>query len=213
LILRGDGFVASDYQRQSALAHLHLHARVSKTPADADFTLCERPYRGQLLLRGEATDMGFAAAVTQVLGVGLPAEPNTSARAGQCAALWLGPDEWLIVLPDGSETETLSALTEALHGRHHAVTDVSDGRAVIGLAGPRARDVLMKGCSLDLHPRIFAADQCAQTRLARCQVLLHQVEATPAYDVYAQRSFADYVWRWLEDAASEYDVVIVNPSE
>lgn len=205
--------MARDYQRQSALAHLHLHARASKVPADAAVTLCECPYRGQLLLRGEATDTGFAAAVAHVLGLGLPIAPNTSASAGRCSALWLGPDEWLIITPDGSETETLSALTAALSGRHHAVTDVSDGRAVIRLAGPCARDVLMKGCSLDLHPRAFAAGQCAQTRLARSHVLLHQIEAAPAYDVYTQRSFADYVWRWLEDAASEYDVAIVSPSD
>lgn len=201
--------MASDYQRQSALAHLHLHARVGKGMPDAAVTLCERPYRGQLLLRGEVSDAGFATAIAQVLGVGLPMEPNTSASAKRCTALWLGPDEWLIIVPDGCETETLSALTAALSGRHHAVTDVSDGGAVIGLAGARARDVLMKGCSLDLHPRAFAAGQCAQTRLARCHVLLHQIEATPTYDVYTQRSFADYVWRWLEDAAREYNVAVV----
>lgn len=210
---KGGGFVAKDYQRQSALAHLHLHARAGKGLADAAVTLCERRYRSQLLLRGDAADTGFVTAVAQVLGVGLPLEPNTSAGTDGCNALWLGPDEWLLVLPDGHETEMQSALTAALKGRHHAVTDVSDGRAVIGLAGPRARDVLMKGCSLDLHPRAFAPGQCAQTRLARCQVLLHQVDAAPAYDVYAQRSFADYVWRWLEDAASEYHMVIMIPSD
>ena len=201
--------MARDYQRQSALAHLHLHTRAGAGPPDAALTLCERPYRGQLLLRGNVADADFVAAVAQVLGVGLPQEPNTSAGTDGCNALWLGPDEWLLVVPDGREAETESALTAALSGRHHAVTDVSAGRVVIGLAGPRARDVLMKGCSLDMHPRAFSAGQCAQTRLARCQVLLHQVDAAPTYDVYAQRSYADYVWRWLEDAGREYDVAIV----
>ncbi len=203
--------MASDYQRQSALAHLHLHARASKAATEAAVTLCEHPYRGQLLLRGEVSDA--VTAVAKVLGAELPMKPNTSASADRRTALWLGPNEWLLITPDGSETEILSALTAALSGRHHAVTDVSDGRAVIGLSGPRARDVLMKGCSLDLHPRTFAVGQCAQTRLARCHVLLHQIAATPAYDVYVQRSFADYVWRWLEDAASEYDMVILSPSD
>ena len=99
-----------------------------------------------------------------------------------------------------------------LVGQHFAVSDVSDSRAVIGIAGINARDVLMKGCSLDLHPRVFKAGDCAQSGFARCHMLLHQINDIPTYDVYIHRSFSDYAWRWLEDAAREYGVAIVNPS-
>ena len=79
--------MARDYQRQSALAHLHLHTRAGAGPPDAALTLCERPYRAQLLLRGNVADADFVAAVAQVLGVGLPQEPNTSAGADGWNAL------------------------------------------------------------------------------------------------------------------------------
>jgi sarcosine oxidase subunit gamma len=39
------------------------------------------------------------------------------------------------------------------------------------------------------------------------------VADTPAYDLYVHRSFADYLWRWLEDAAKEYGVAIDSAAD
>ena len=197
-----------NYLQQSALAHFHLAARVSARLRAAGVTLCERPWRGQLVLRGDIGSRAFANILRQVLGVSVPRTPNTVKQKDGTMILWLGPDEWLIVVPGGRETKLAAKLREALARQHTALTDVSDSRVVIGVMGPHARDLLMKGCSLDLHPRTFAAGRCAQTRLARAHMLLHQLDESPAYDIYVHRSFADYVWRWLEDAAEEYGVAI-----
>ncbi|MDH3671873.1 MAG: sarcosine oxidase subunit gamma [Gammaproteobacteria bacterium] len=204
--------MAKDYLRQSALAHLHLAALGVDDPDGAGVVLCERPFRGQLSLRGNSADHEFVEGVQGVLGVGAPLDPNTVNVAGNITVLWLGPNEWLIVTPDGQETELVERISDALAGQHFAVSDVSDSRAIIGLTGIHARDVLMKGCSLDLHPRAFNAGSCAQSSLARCHVLLHQINEIPTYDIYVHRSFSDYAWRWLEDAAREYGFAIINQS-
>ena len=47
-------------------------------------------------LRGELADPSFVPAVSAVISVPLPAEPNTVTVSGEVSALWLGPDEWLI---------------------------------------------------------------------------------------------------------------------
>ena len=77
---------------------------------------------------------------------------------------------------------------------HAAITDVTDGRVAFRLAGPSAREVLAKGCPLDLHPRAFAPGRCAQSLLAKASVLIHLVddgpERGPSFDVYVARSFA-----------------------
>lgn len=202
--------MAKNYMRQGALAHLHLEALGVEDPREASVIMCERPFRGQLALRGNARDRSFVAAVEQVLGTGVPLQANRVAKADGIAILWLGPDEWLVVMPDGREVGVLARLRQALVGQHCAVIDVSDSRAIIGFAGPRARNVLMKGCSLDLHPRLFGPGNCAQSGLARCHMLLHQIDAVPTYDVYVHRSFSDYVWRWFEDAAKEYGLTIMT---
>ena len=206
--------MAENYQRQSPLVHLHLEARALAPRVEAGVLMREQSLQGQLALRGNPRSRTFKSVVKKVFGVDLPVDANTATEGEQGhRLLWLGPDEWLAVVPDGHEAKAAADLKEAMPEEHFAVADVSGSRTIIALSGPRARDVLMKGCSLDLHPRVFAAGQCAQSSLARCHMLLHQVADTPAYDVYVHRSFADYLWRWLEDAAREYGVAIESAAD
>lgn len=161
---------------------------------------------GQLCLRG-AGNAAFAAAVRSVWGVALPLTPNTASSDQQGSGrriLWMGPDEWLAVCAD-SELDTLhDSLDAALVGQHSLVSDVSHSRVVIALHGNHARDVLAKGCSLDLDPVAFGVDQCAQTALARAHMSLHQISDAPCYHLYIHRSFAGYAYSWLEDAVREF---------
>lgn len=196
------------YQQQSALAHLHLAARQQAGAASAGVILSERAFRGQVNLRGDAGDDAFTSAIAEVASVTLPLEPNTFTQAGGRTALWLGPDEWLLVLADADEAGAAAALRQALTGQHASVVETGHSRTVIGVSGPHARDVLMKGCSLDLHPRSFGPRHCAQTPLARNDMILAQITDAPAYEVNVRRSFAHYTWVWLEDAAREYGLTI-----
>ena len=198
----------SEYLRQPALAGLGLAAKVRRGPAGgADVILRERSHRAQLCLRG-GPGADFEKAVEVVLGVRPPAESASSAGNGGTSLLWLGPDEWLAVLPDERREEVLSRLRDALAPLHAAVVDVSHARAIVELSGAHTRSVLQKGCHLDLHPSRFRAGSVAQSRFARCHVLLHQTDDAPAYDLYIQRSFARYLWSWLEDAAAEFGVAV-----
>lgn len=193
------------YPRQSPLAHLHLAAR--ETSETAAVTLCERPPVSLAILRGEARDSDFLEGTRRVLGLALPLVAGRSVRTGELCALWLGPDEWLLRGPEGADL--VAPLHRALAGVMHQAVEIGDARAVLGLAGGSARDVLLKGCSLDLHPTVFRAGGCAQTLLGRVGVLIHLLtEDGPVFDLYVARSHADYLWRWLEDAALEYGFAV-----
>ena len=200
------------YRRRSALAHLGLEARASADAPDAGVVIGECRTRGLLVLRGDATRSGFRRAVSTALGLEPVLEPLTAARKRDVSILWLGPDEWLVVTPDRRIERIGRALRDALDGQHAAVTDVSHSRTILALSGPDAHAVLAKGCPLDLHPRVFGPGRCAQSRLAKCQVLLHQSSAAPAFEIYMHRSFAHYAWTWLEDAGREFGVRIA-PAE
>jgi sarcosine oxidase subunit gamma len=167
---------------------------------------------GKLEVRGDPADRAFMATVGRTLDLLLPTEPNTTAGRGDLVALWLGPDAWLLTCPPGALAAHADSLRRALSDVHAAITDVSDGRVALRLAGPNARDVLVKGCPLDLHPSIFATGSCAQSILAKTSVLLHLPDDTaqrgPTFDLYVGRSFAHYVWSWLEDAGQEYGVQV-----
>jgi sarcosine oxidase subunit gamma len=173
--------------------------------------VCERRL-GKVELRGDPGDRAFMAAVGRALDLLLPTEANTSAGRGDLTALWLGPDAWLLTCPPGALATLAGSLRKALSDVHAAVTDVSDGRVALRLAGPNARDVLAKGCPLDLHPRAFATGNCAQSLLAKASVLIHlpndDGQRGPTFDLYVARSFAHYLFAWLEDAGREYGVQV-----
>ena len=201
--------MAEQSRRRSALAHLGLAARArAGHPATAGVVLSERAFRHQVALRGDSGDPAFVRAVERTVGVAPPTEPNTAVGPADLDAgpriLWLGPDEWLVAGADNPA----AALADAIANLHAAAVDVSDGRTVIGVSGSSARDLLAKGCPLDLHPAVFAPGRCAQTLIAHAHVILHQTDAAPRYEIYVHRSFADYLWRWLEDAAREYGMAV-----
>lgn len=202
--------MADSYLRQSPLAHLHLDARAANDSemTDTGVTMSERPLLGMVNLRGNAADPALAPAVKKATGVDLPDAVNrVTGKADGVHILGLGPDEWLIVTPAGGEHDAQAKLAKATADLHAAVTQVGEARTTIRIAGPNARETLNKGCALDLHPRAFGPGACAQTILARADMTLHQV-ADDAYDVIVLRSFAEYVWTWLEDAAGEYGVKV-----
>lgn len=166
--------------------------------------LSEVAFSTQVALRVDPKSPA-AERIGTALGTMLPHRPWQVGHSDQLAVLWLGPDEWLVVGPEGRAEEIQALLTEALGGEHGAVLDVSAHRAIIEISGPRSRELLAKGCALDLHRRAFGTDHCAQTLLARAGVLLWCRDAdTPVYWVFVRASFARYLADWLTDAAAEY---------
>lgn len=203
--------MAERYLRQSALAHLGLEGRAQGDRGAAGIAMAERPFPGIVNLRGQHKLV--SAAFEPAFGFALPAEANSTAGNRKAdaktsvTALWLGPDEWWVLGADGAElTEKLA---KVLAGQPAAVTEVGESRSCITVAGPHARDLLAKGCPLDLHPRVFQPGGCAQSTLGKAGVLIHQLGDEPAYDIYVLRSFAEYLWLWLEDAAQEYGMAVV----
>jgi sarcosine oxidase subunit gamma len=190
--------------RHSPLAHAVGRFAAVTRASGGDLRLAEFPFLAQLNIRldpkGPAAD-----AVGLALGLQLPLEPNTVVHAGDLRALWLGPDEWLVVGPPGSGQGLENQIREACGEEPAAVTDVSAQRITVLVTGPRARDLLAHGCPLDLHPRAFGPGRCAQTTLARAQVVVvARDELRAGFWVLVRSSFAGYLADWLLDAASEY---------
>jgi sarcosine oxidase subunit gamma len=176
--------------RRSPLAGVRLPEGIS-----------ERPFLAQLDLRLDPADEAACAAIESVIGP-LPVVPNTFSGGPDASVLWLGPDEWLVVGPPGGERELESQLREALRGLETtvAIVDVSANRTAIELARPDGREILERGCPIDLE-RGLRSGKCAQTLLARANVIVQQLDDAPTYRLFLRPSFADYVAAWLTDAA------------
>ncbi len=185
-----------------------LESPLTGWPADSGgqstVQIGERLFHGHVNLRGDAGDDVFLSAVEGALDSSLPLTPNTVARDANLSVLWLGPDEWLIVTQPHGESTVVASLEAALSDTHSSITDVTGGQTIIRLSGPSARDLLAKGCPLDLHPRVFGPGQCAQTLVAKAMVTILHVDDAPTFDLVVRRSFADYLRVWFQDAAQEF---------
>lgn len=199
--------MADSTPSQSALAPLGLDA--TAWPEDAPVRMAEFAHSGKLSLRGAHRDSDFMNAVRGVFGMTPPLVPLGSMTIGGRVIMWLGPDEWLVACPAGEEKALFAELRAALVGVHAALVDLTDAQTIIRVSGPRARDLIAKGCTLDLHPHTFGVGHVARSTLAHIQVTLYQSagdseKGGPAFDLYVGRSFAQHLWLWLEDGAREF---------
>jgi sarcosine oxidase subunit gamma len=139
----------------------------------------------------EAASRGF--------GVALPTVACRAEVAGERAALWLGPDEWLLLAPPGAGDAVLAAIANALAGQPHSLVDVTHRQVALSVTGPQARDLLASGCPLDLAPESYPVGMCARTLFAKAEVVLWRRSAEE-YHLETGRSFSGYVLGWLREA-------------
>lgn len=170
-------------------------------PAGLALRIWEMPSRGMIDLRGDANNEAFRAGVKQVTGVELPLTPRTSSAWGEIKILWLSIDQWLVICPRGRLDELIGNIESALKGQHVAITDVSDMRAVIRLEGDDVREVLLKGCSLDLLGPGYEPGTVRRVRFAEIAALIQVIDAQ-TIELYVFRSYAHYAWDFLTVTAN-----------
>ena len=188
--------------RRSPLAEMASMLDATAVASERRVRLTERPFTTMVSLRVEPSSAA-AHAIEGVLGAKLPTSAGDVAEGGQHSVVWQGPDEWL-VLSQTSVDSLLPELLAGVDGAHAAVVDVSANRTTLQLEGAAARAVLEKGCPLDLHPREFGPGRAVTTTLARVPLVLWQV-GPESYRLMPRSSLADYVARWLLDAAQEFE--------
>ncbi len=165
-------------------------------------TISEQQSCDKLIVRADFSDAATVAALSQVLGQTPALEANTYSMADDKAVYWLGPDERLVYLHAQTAADTIGSVQAAIPAGKGAVVDVSDYYTVIQLSGQNARDVLSSGTPFDVHPRVFGAGQCAQTRYGSATVLLSALDDdTPTFNVQVRWSFAQYLWTYLARVA------------
>lgn len=159
-------------------------------------TELRQPGLGHINLRGNAGDRPFVDGVAVALGQRLPVESNTLTQS-EHRIYWLGPDEWHIVTETDQVATLVAQLEDTLAGQHIAINDLSGGEVALHLRGRNVPAMLSRGCTLDLHPSVFGVGDCAQTGLARANILLGHIDAAPLYEIIVRRSFSEYLLRWL----------------
>ena len=154
--------------------------------------------KARFLFRGREAAIEAAASA---FGVALPREACRSAEAGERAALWLGPDEWLLLAPEADAPAIAAAFRKVT--APHSLVDVSHRNTALALSGSKVTLVINSGCPLDLDLAAFPVGMCTRTLLNKAEIVLWR-RAHDRFHVEMWRSFAGYVHGFLTDAALEY---------
>jgi sarcosine oxidase subunit gamma len=184
-----------------SLEHPRIGPLHGRTLSVEGFSLAPAPDAARLVFRGRGETVDVAG---RALELDLPREPCRGAVSDVRSALWMGPDEWLLLMPCTEAAKTTERLITALSGLPHSLVDASHRNAGLEATGPRAATVLNAGCPLDLYPAAFPTGMCTRTVLAKAEIVLWRT-GPQRFHVETWRSFADYVWRFLEQAAKDID--------
>ncbi|MDX8536487.1 sarcosine oxidase subunit gamma [Mesorhizobium abyssinicae] len=137
-------------------------------------------------------------ALSKALGVSLPTKPKTSAAKAGRTALWLGPDEWLVIDEAGKDPLADCAKVTALH----SAVGISHRNVAFSVTGPAAAVTVNSGCPQDLSLDAFPVGAASRTILGKAEIVLLRT-AADAFRVECWRSFSDYVFTLLSEAASD----------
>jgi sarcosine oxidase subunit gamma len=166
-------------------------------PLGGDFSIHLAPRAARFLLRGSPA---AAALVEQSFGAAPPLEPRRAHESSARAALWLGPDEWLLIA-EGEMPERLGPeLKAALATEPHSLVDISQRQLGLRLSGPKVAQALNAGCPLDLGLAAFPVGEATRTMLSKTEIVLWR-RGPQQFHVEVWRSFADYAVTFLTEAA------------
>jgi heterotetrameric sarcosine oxidase gamma subunit len=117
--------------------------------------------------------------------------------------LCVRPARWLLVAPTPlDERGARAARWRAGCAATAAVTDLSSATAAFILAGTQVREMLARGCRLDLHPHVFPPGTAAATVIAQVPVTL---AALPhGMLLLTPSSTGQHFAEWLESAARPF---------
>ena len=159
----------------------------------------------KLNLRGKKRE--FFTTVGKNLNMILPTEANTSTTSDKLTAIWLSPDEWMIVSnelvnKDTNKYELYEILFNSISKTNlGAVIDVTDQFVQLELKGKNIYKIFSAGCPFNFNEFKEKIGSTTQTVLNHIDVILHHKEEN-VVNLFVRRSFAEHLWSWIEDSAS-----------
>ena len=156
-------------------------------------------------LRGKKRE--FLTNVGKNLNMILPTEANTSTTSDKLTAIWLSPDEWMVVSNELVSKDTnkyelqemlFNSISKTTLG---AVVDVTDQFVQLELKGKNVYEIFSAGCPLNFNEFKKKKGSTAQTVLNHIDVILHHKEEN-IVNLFVRRSFAEHLFSWIEDCIS-----------
>lgn len=195
--------------RRGALYEIYRTGTFGDVSENPGITIQDRPALSIVQIAAWSDQVDAAVeGIRQASGVTPERQPCRARIEGDTAALWLGPDRWLIV---EKETRNLyAAIGAAVSEDIATITDQSHSRCVIRVSGAEVRNLLRKGTTLDLDDVGFGPGEVKTTSLFHMNAVLHCIDAN-CFDIYVARSFGHSFYEVLTHASAEYGYHVADP--
>ena len=186
-------------RRRSALdGHVVPGRHGASEPAEPGVVLAERPPAALVQVNGVADPEALAGLLARLCAEGA-ARPRRGVSGEGGELLWTGAEQWWLVFR--GHAMSAGEVRELLDAPDATTLDLGHARTCIRVSGPMARELLAKGCPLDVDG--LDAGDCASTRLGPYNVVLY-CRPGGDFDLHVFRSFGLALWEWLLDEAAEF---------
>jgi heterotetrameric sarcosine oxidase gamma subunit len=174
--------MANSFTRVSALADIAIQGRFGADHGTPGVTLSVRaPIDIVTVIARKGKGKALAEALKAYRGA---------------VAQWAGADQYFVLgRPFAEVAGKLAGLASC--------SDQSHGRVIIGIEGPKVREVLCKGSPVDFHDSEFPVLKSVLTQMAHVGVHVTRVGAH-AFELSVFRGFSESFWEWLTEQAEEF---------
>jgi sarcosine oxidase subunit gamma len=180
----------------------HLKAGRFGASGASPLTITERRLAVAQVMSRKGQAGATSNAIERILGMRLPDSGQSSINAGT-TAIWIAPETWLLMRDASGGGSFIQDLVKAC-GSSASVVDQTCGKSILRLSGSNAREVLAKGCRIDLHPSAFAPGNTSVTPIAHIQAVLMQIDAIPTFDLIVPSTLAQDFAEWLCLSAAQF---------
>ncbi|QKC86561.1 sarcosine oxidase subunit gamma family protein [Mesorhizobium sp. NZP2077] len=160
--------------------------------------------------RGKAAEMAEAAKAR--FGVAAPETPK-AVQTPDATLIWSGPDQFFVLSKGGKHS--IGTLPQAF-ASSASLSDQSHARVLISVSGAKARAILAKLSSIDLHPGAFPVSTAAATSMDHTSVTLWRGDdrdGLAVFNLLVFATFAESLWHTMLDSAAEYGVAISHSED
>ena len=184
---------------------LNYNTSIKEDKSYVDLEMKEIKPVMKLIIRGKTKN--FITAIGKNLNMILPTEANTSTSGEALTALWLSPDEWMLVSNKvvSKDTNTYEVEDNLINNISKvnlgAVTDVSDQFVMINIKGNKVFDLFATGSPFNFNEFKNKKGSVVQTILSHIDVIIHLNEINEV-NLLVRRSFSEHLYSWINDSAS-----------
>jgi len=136
---------------------------------------------------------------------------SSQIAAGGALVLGSRPCEWIVLGTPGEVAAAVAELEGLGEQEFMTALDWTHSRAMFRVAGADATRMLEKVCGIDWgdHMTPDGAVLSASVALTTCDLARNDVDCTPSYLVFCDRSFGQYLFDALIDAGNEFGLTVL----